>query len=472
MSLKFHYHKDLPKPTESREEYLKNQVIKLKNIFQPEQKSKEWYELRDTMLTASDWGTILGENHYVNSNDGVLLKKCGDTDNFVYNDAMKWGNKYEQVAVIVYEHRNQTQVLEFGCLRHPFFYFLGASPDGITKDGVMLEIKCPSSREITGEPPSHYWCQVQGQLEVCELDRCDFLECRFKEYNNEQEYLEDFFEEEDQTNQVKQIKNYKLNKFGHEKGLVAEFYRKNDKTFYYDYSPVCLLGEELETWKREIIKKHEGDEENKNANITFSTFAYWYLEKVSCVPIYRNQEWFHQKRIDLEEFWNKVLYYRKVGLDKLKEDIQNKKNQKKNEREVKKLSKKEDDKISKKSKITKDTKESIYLDMNNFVYNTETGESRNTSSNNELMTVKIVPSSKKTKKTSNVNQEIKKEEGLFDDELKIDFSNQSFFKDETTTLDATTLDATTLDTTTLDASSDISSDDDIPTIDFTNRSYF
>ena len=38
MSLKFYYHKDLPKPTPSREEYLKNQVIKLQNIFQREQK--------------------------------------------------------------------------------------------------------------------------------------------------------------------------------------------------------------------------------------------------------------------------------------------------------------------------------------------------------------------------------------------------------------------------------------------------
>ena len=466
MSLKFHYHKDLPKPTPSREEYLKNQVIKLQNIFQPEQKSKEWYELRDTMLTASDWGTILGENHYVNSNDGVLLKKCGDTDNFVYNDAMKWGNKYEQVAVIVYEHRNQTKVHEFGCLRHPYFYFLGASPDGITTDGVMLEIKCPSSREITGDPPPHYWCQVQGQLEVCELDRCDFLECRFKEYNNEEEYLEDFFEEE-----TEQTKNYKLNKFGHEKGLVAEFYRKNDKTFYYDYSPACLLGEELEKWKSEIIKKHEGEDRNKN--ITFSTFAYWYLEKVSCVPIYRNQEWFHQKRIDLEEFWNKVLHYRKVGLDKLKEDLQNKKNQKKNERDAKKMSKKEDDKTNKKSKTAKDAKdakdakESIYLDMNNFVYNTETGETRNTLPNNELMTVQIVSSSKKTstKKTSkDQNKDAnKKEESLFDDDPKIDFTNQSFFKDTTNELDTTELDSITM-------SSD--EEDNITTIDFTNKSYF
>jgi hypothetical protein len=253
-----------------------------------------------------------------------------------------------------------------------------------------------------------------------------------------------------------------INKFGHEKGLVAEFYRKNDKTFYYDYSPVCLLGEELEKWKSNIIKKHEG--EDTNNNITFSTFAYWYLEKVSCVPIYRNQEWFHQKRVDLEEFWNKVLHYRKVGLNKLKEDLQDKKNQKKNERDAKKSSKKDDEKINKKSKIAKDPRESIYLDMNNFVFNTETGEKRNTLPNNELMTVQIVSSSKKTstkKTTKDSNKDAnKKEESLFDDEPKIDFTNQSFFKD-TTTLD-----------TTLDSTMSSDEEDNITKIDFTNKSYF
>lgn len=128
--------------------------------------------MRSNMLTASDWGTVLGENHYSNSNE-VLKKKCGD-DNFVTNAAMMWGNKYEEVAVLIYKHRNNVEVLDFGCLRHPSIPFLGASPDGITPYGIMLEIKCPTSRKITGIPPRYYWCQVQGQLEVCELDRCDF----------------------------------------------------------------------------------------------------------------------------------------------------------------------------------------------------------------------------------------------------------------------------------------------------------
>ena len=74
MSLIFNYNKDLPTGTELKQKYLQDQVKVLKNIFQPEQKSKEWYEMRNNMITASDWGTVLGENHYSNSNE-VLKKK-------------------------------------------------------------------------------------------------------------------------------------------------------------------------------------------------------------------------------------------------------------------------------------------------------------------------------------------------------------------------------------------------------------
>ena len=324
MSLIFNYHKDLPKVTELKQKYLQEQVKTLKNIFQPEQKSKEWYEMRNNMLTASDWGTILGENHYSNSNE-VLKKKCGD-DNFITNPAMQWGNKYESVAVLVYEYRNNVTVLEFGCLQHPSIPFLGASPDGITSDGIMLEIKCPSSRKITGTPPSYYWCQVQGQLEVCELDRCDFLECKFVEYGDENQYFE--------------------NNCDNEKGVIAEFYRKSSKTFLYEYSSVYLMGNELELWKNNMINKYNDSDE-----IIFSSFSYWYLEEVSCVPIYRNQEWFNNAKVELELFWNKVLKYRTFGLEKLLSDI----SEEKEEKKKLKLEKKEEKKGVSSKKIKDDT---------------------------------------------------------------------------------------------------------------------
>ncbi len=297
----------LPKFTPSRLEFNRAQVERLKLIPQPEQRSPEWYTMRHSMLSASDWGSILGMNKYGNGKNQVLLKKCCDDTPFFTNAAMKWGIKYEAVAIQIYEHRNKTHVIEFGCIRHPTIHHLGASPDGITADGVMVEIKCPSSRVIDGIIPDGYYAQVQGQLEVCELDRCDFLECKIIEYSNENDYLTD----------CDRSKNYFYNIYGNEKGVVANFYDMVENKEYYEYSPIGILGEELKAWKNEIKAKYR-----HQSRYVLNEFTYWFLERVSCIPIYRNQEWFYKASKELEEFWNQVCYYRNVGADKLKEDLQ------------------------------------------------------------------------------------------------------------------------------------------------------
>lgn len=340
-NLIFHLDKDLPKPTKLKQNYLNDQVKYLATIPQHEQKSAEWYAMRQTMLSASDWGTILGVNHYAKP-DSVLLKKCGEESFFpkAAMDAMAWGNKYEDVAISIYEHRNNKKILEFGCIRHPFIDFLGASPDGISEDGVMLEIKCPVSRKITGIPPEYYWCQVQGQLEVCELDRCDFLECKLKEYDDEEEYLQDNYEG-----------NYELNEYGHEKGVVAEFYIAQQEKYIYFYAPVNIIGDKLEKWKKEIQEAHEVITDNAKDNIILSSFDYWYLEEVSCVPIFRNQEWFNDAKLKLGDFWEEVLYYREMGLDFLKDELNSQKEEKKRIREEKREQKKKEADSKKQKKI-------------------------------------------------------------------------------------------------------------------------
>ena len=90
------------------------------------------------------------------------------------------------------------------------------------------------------------------------------------------------------------------------------------------------MGRELDLWKKDI---------KKNNKINFSSFAYWYLVEVSCVPIYRNQEWFNVAKIELELFWNDVLKYRELGYSALLENIQDQKDEKKEIRLEKKLNK-------------------------------------------------------------------------------------------------------------------------------------
>jgi hypothetical protein len=73
------------------------------------------------------------------------------------------------------------------------------------------------------------------------------------------------------------------------------------------------------------MKKKMKNERKNN----FLSFDYWYLEEVSCVPIFRNQEWFNDAKFKLADFWEEVCYYREMGLDFLKETLNEEKEEKK-----------------------------------------------------------------------------------------------------------------------------------------------
>lgn len=402
--LKFNKNVDLRQPTPDRLKYLKEQVIRLMDIPQPEQRSSEWYIFRDSMLTASDWGTILGMNHYSNPNQ-LLLKKCGKDIPFPSNAAIDWGVKYEDVAVQIYEKRNSEKILLFGCIRHPTINFLGASPDGISENGVMLEIKCPSSRQITGIIPEHYWCQVQAQLEVCELDRCDFLECNIKEYDTKNNYLNDNFNGD-----------YSKNNIGFEKGCVIDFFDKNIKKKVFIYSPIGIVGEELDNWiedtKTNVLKN--------NINYFYEKISFWTLQEISCIPIYRNQEWFNEAYFKLKDFWEKILYWRKKGLFLLEEFL-----------EEEKINKK---KLKEKNKVVKKTKNNnnVYISLDNFIpSNNNKDDIIKTPSKNNLFSnfefsddVKIIDNTPSKKTTIKSPQNTFKKNNLFSnfefsDDIKI-----------------------------------------------------
>ena len=53
---------------------ISNILERLDKIYQPEQRSEEWYEIRNNLLTASDLGTALGKNSYSKPEDLVFSK--------------------------------------------------------------------------------------------------------------------------------------------------------------------------------------------------------------------------------------------------------------------------------------------------------------------------------------------------------------------------------------------------------------
>ena len=290
-------------------ENIKNKIINLKKIKQPEQRSEEWHTFRNNRLTASDLATALKKNKY-SSRDVLIAKKCGYTEKFLAGSAILHGVKYEDVAIKIYENRNNVIVDEYGCIPHPEIDYFAASPDGIcsyeSKNinyiGRMLEIKCPKSREITGVVPEHYELQVQGQLEVCDLNLCDFLECDIKEYGNLTDFIQDSLDET----------NLKMNKENMEKGVIIEIYDRNKKTNIYKYLNDFTNIEDIEKWEELelnlIMNKDEFD---------YTGTTYWYLRKYSCVLVSRDIERFNIIKEQIKQFWDDVLKYRKIGYSDL-----------------------------------------------------------------------------------------------------------------------------------------------------------
>ena len=169
--------------------------LNIKNLLnkkQYKQRTKEWYEKRYNMLTASEIAPILDANPYMDKLE-LLVKKCKKfdiNDNFS-NPATEWGVKYEPIAIQNYENISGERVNEVGLFEHDNYNWLGASPDGLCDSGKLVEIKCVWRRKITDDIPLYYWMQVQIQLEVCDLEECDLFQCKFIEYKNKTEYIND-----------------------------------------------------------------------------------------------------------------------------------------------------------------------------------------------------------------------------------------------------------------------------------------
>jgi len=156
---------------------MNQQVKRLLEIPQFEQRSPEWFQQRNNAITASDMPTVLGENSY-KTPLSLLMDKCSANPKpFIGNAATQWGTHYEDIAIEKYSELMNKEVLSFGLLIHPDYDWLGGSPDGITKDGILLEVKCPLKRKIVmGEVPHHYLSQVLLNLEICDLELAHFIE--------------------------------------------------------------------------------------------------------------------------------------------------------------------------------------------------------------------------------------------------------------------------------------------------------
>jgi len=274
---------------------IKIQLDYLKNIVQAEQRSDEWYIFRRSTLTASNIYKIFQSDY---SQSQLIIEKSEpiDVNKFKVTNLsspLHWGQKYEPVSLLYYEHINNTKVSQFGCIPHAKYSYIAASPDGIVCDesselyGRMIEIKNVVSREINSIPKMEYWIQMQLQMEVCDLNECDFLETKFTQYLNEEEYLEDV-----------SSSCYR--------GFIMQFYDNGE--VYYEYPPFTLNvihSNEYVNWTNTQLIK--------NSSKSYVSNIYWKLEVVSCILVLRNNLWFKNALPYIEIFWNNLVMERDSG---------------------------------------------------------------------------------------------------------------------------------------------------------------
>jgi len=141
-----------------------------------EQRSQEWLDLRENMITASDAASAIGESRY-ESEDSFVKKKVMRTK-WAGNAATAHGTLLEPLVRDLYDKKYNRKSHEIGLVQHREYPWLGASPDGVTENGILVEIKCPMTRKIEAKVPKHYWPQVQLQLEITDLEECDFVQYR------------------------------------------------------------------------------------------------------------------------------------------------------------------------------------------------------------------------------------------------------------------------------------------------------
>ena len=90
-------------------------------------------------------------------------------------EAMIWGTMLEPLAKKLFHEIYGKRIYDLGFIEHPKYNFLGATPDGILKNGTLVEIKCPYTRNINDDIPEHYKIQCQLQMEVWDLNECIFF---------------------------------------------------------------------------------------------------------------------------------------------------------------------------------------------------------------------------------------------------------------------------------------------------------
>lgn len=154
-------------------------------IYNCEQRSEEWYNLRCGVITSTGvYNIIPGKNRKYKKARKIYLYKLlserftGETKDMYLSREVERGKEKEKIARSAYEIQKGQFIQEVGFVLHDN-NIVGCSPDGLLPDRG-IEIKCPDTKThletvIDGKIKSEYYIQMQVCMMCTGLEKWDFV---------------------------------------------------------------------------------------------------------------------------------------------------------------------------------------------------------------------------------------------------------------------------------------------------------
>lgn len=164
------------------------------------QRTEQWYIEGLKYLTGSQFSQLFASPYMRGQ---MVLEKAGLTPPTQRSNRLvctleetgpfDWGIRFEPVVRAVYMDLTKTHVVDVGRLYHQTLGNLAASPDGLVVEaepgtdclgsasrlGRLVEYKAPPTRKLQQKIPKEYYMQMQVQMEVADIDACDYCEVKF-----------------------------------------------------------------------------------------------------------------------------------------------------------------------------------------------------------------------------------------------------------------------------------------------------
>jgi len=262
----------------------------LLSLSKVEQRSKEWFQLRENRLTASDLAQAINKGKFGTRHDLLIRKAFPSLKPFETAPPLKWGTMFEDMGMRCYQERKDNVVIhEFGLIPNEEIDCFGASPDGITETGIMVEMKCPYRRKFDGQVPEQYYLQIQGQLATCKLHKCDYVECYITALENLTEY--ELCIQPDESH-----------------GIILEFIKEKD--YIYEYSPPKLTPKECIDWAHQRF-----DEMKNHPELRFDKMTPWKLRHFFIKRVIFDSNVWNECVPQIYQFWKEVKELREKGIE-------------------------------------------------------------------------------------------------------------------------------------------------------------